>query len=285
MAKGAGQFDYASKARDEAELEDVEPWVERLARFGYAAKGVVYILIGVLALQAAFGQGGQTTGAGGALRTIVDEPFGQVALAAIAVGLVGYVLWRFVQAFLDPEHKGDDPKGLARRAGYLMSGLAYSTVAFTTVQMIFGSSGGGNSRQEEMWAARVLSLPFGTWLVGLGGLALLGIGAAQFYEAYQAAFAGKWKSSELSSEQEKWATRLGRFGLAARGVVYSILGLFLLRAALQYDASEAGGLGEALSALLRQPFGPWLLALVALGLASYGVYALLRARYRKVDPA
>lgn len=283
MADQLQQIDRSGDVERDSALDEAEPWVEPLARLGYAAKGVVYMLIGVLALQAAFGPGGKTTGAGGALRTIVDEPFGQLMLAVIAVGLVGYVLWRLVQAFLDPEDNGTDPKGLARRAAYLVSGLAYATVALTAGQLVFGAAGGSNDNQQEVWVARILSLPFGAWLVGLGGLLLIGGGLGQLYRAYEAEFADKWKSDELSSEQQSWATKLGRFGLAARGVVYGILGVFLIRAALQYDPSEAGGLGEALSALVQQPFGPWLLALVALGLASYGVYALLRARYRQLE--
>lgn len=267
----------------EGALSDVDKseWVERLARVGYAAKGVVYLLVGLLAAQAAFGTGGQTTGTQGALREIVKAPFGQLLLVLIALGLASYVLWRFVQAIRDPGNKGSDVKGLLQRAGYLASGLAYAGLSLTAIQMVVGSSGGSGSGQSaEDWTARLLALPFGTWLVGLAGLVAIGVGLAEFYRAYQADF--HLKREEMSETEETWVTRLGRVGLVARGIVYGLIGLFLIQAARQYDPSEAGGLGEALSTLAAQPYGPWLLGIVALGLAAYGLYSIARSRYRRI---
>ncbi|HEV2129901.1 MAG TPA: DUF1206 domain-containing protein, partial [Longimicrobiaceae bacterium] len=118
------------------------PWVEGLARLGYAAKGVVYLIVGGLAAQAALGSGGQTTGSEGALSTILRQPLGQVLLGAVAVGLAGYALWRFVQAALDPEHRGTDAKGIAIRLGYAISGVIHAGLAIEAARMVLGNGGG-----------------------------------------------------------------------------------------------------------------------------------------------
>lgn len=273
------------RANDDFDQEELAPWIERLARVGYGAKGIVYLVIGTLSAQAALGPGGETAGTRGALQSIVTQPFGQVMLAVIAIALLGYVLWRFVQAIADPENRGSDWKGLAHRAGYLASGLAYSGIALTAAQLIIGSprSGGGDTRED--WTARVLALPFGTWLVGAVGVVIIGVALAQLYRAYKASFADRWNASELSETQQEWATRLGRLGLTARGVVYAIIGSFVIRAAMQYDPEEAGGLSQALSALDHQPYGTLVLGAVALGFIAYGVYSLLLARYRRIEPS
>jgi hypothetical protein len=258
-------------------------WVERLARLGYAAKGVVYAIVGVLAVQAAFGAGGRTTDQKGALGAIAAQPFGKFLLALLTIGLIGYVIWRFVEAIQDPEHKSDDAEGLARRVGYAISGLIYASLAFSAIQLVMGSGGGGsggNSQQD--WTARLLSQPFGQWLVGLMGAFVIGLGFHQFYRAYKAKFRKEMKLHEMSPTEQTWATRIGRFGEAARGVVFVIIGFFLIQAARQSDASQARGLDGALQALAQQPYGPWLLGIVALGLVAYGIHMGVQARYRRI---
>jgi hypothetical protein len=260
-----------------------EPWVIALARFGYAAKGIVYGVIGILAFQAAFGAGGQTTDTRGALQEIVRQPFGQILLGIIGVGLIGYALWRFVQAGLDPEGKGTDAKGIVKRIGYAGSGFAYMGLALAAFQILTGSgSGGGGEQSQQHWTARLLAQPFGQWLVGIVALIILGVALNAFYVAYSAKFRDKLKIGEMSSAEETWVTRLGRAGLAARGVVFLLVGWFFIQAALQSDASETGGLDKALETLASQPYGPWLLGLVALGVIAYGLYALAEARYRRI---
>lgn len=272
----------ASNKAHEAKRE-AEPWVIALARFGYAAKGIVYGVIGILAFQAAFGAGGQTTDTRGALREIVQQPFGRILLGIIGIGLLGYVLWRFVQAGLDPEGKGSDAKGIVKRIGYAASGFAYAGLALAAFQILTGSgSGGGGGQSQQHWTARLLAQPFGQWLVAIVGLIIIGIALNAFYVAYSAKFREKLKMGEMSSAEDTWVTRIGRAGLAARGVVFALVGWFFIQAALQSDASETGGLGKALSTLAGQPYGPWLLGLVALGVIAYGLYAIAEARYRKI---
>ncbi|MFY7804188.1 MAG: DUF1206 domain-containing protein [Limnoraphis robusta] len=254
-------------------------WVERLARFGYATKGAVYGLIGLLAVMAAFGNSnGKTTDINGALRTIAAQPFGRSLLILVAVGLVGYVIWRFVEAIKDPENKGTDAKGIATRFGAIISGLIYASLAFNAALLAIGSSiGGGNSQQT--WTARVLSQPFGQWLVGTLGALIIGMGLYLIYQAYQTKFQKKLNLAELDYKQEKLIINVCRFGIAARGVIFMMLGFFLIQAARQFDPSQVEGLDGALQTLAQQPYGKILLAIVALGLIAYGIYMIVQARY------
>lgn len=259
-----------------------QPWVEPLARFGYTAKGIVYALVGILAAQAAFGAGGKTTDSRGALQTILEQPFGQFLLGLVAIGLVGYALWRLVQAMMDTENHGTEAKGIAQRLSYVGTAVIYGGLALTAARLALGSgsSGGGNASQD--WTARLLAQPFGQWLVGTIGALVIGFGCHQLYKAYTAKFRRKLKLNEMSENEKTWATRMGRFGLAARGIVFGVIGFFLIQAARSSNASEVRGLGGALAALASQPYGPWLLGLVALGLIAYGIYNFVLARYRQM---
>jgi hypothetical protein len=257
---------------------EAKSWIEPLGRFGYAAKGAVYALIGVLAAQAAFGRGGETTDSQGALQRIVQAPFGKILLGIVAIGLVGYAIWRLVQAFEDTENKGSDAKGYITRAAYAGVGLAYLGLAFSAVRMITGSGGQSGGGQQGL-TARLLAQPFGQLLVGLIGAVVIGVGAYQLYKAYSAKFREELKLQEMSQTEEQWATRSGRLGFAARGIVFIITGVFVITAALQTDASQARGMSGALDTLSQQQ---WLLGLVALGLIAYGLFCFVEARYRRM---
>jgi hypothetical protein len=263
-----------------------QPWVEPLARFGFAAKGVVYFVVGLLAAQAAFTTGGKTTDTSGALEEIVVQPFGKFLLSLVTVGIIGYVLWRLVQTILDPEHAGQrlNAKRIGQRIGYAVSGLAYAALAFTAIKLILGGER-HHSNATQDWTARVLTQPFGQWLVGLAGAIAIGVAVSYFYKSYKGKFRQKFKLHEMTPSEQTWAVRFGRFGIAARGVVFSIIGVFLIKAALQTDASQVKGLGQVLAALAQQPTGPWILGVVALGLIAYGIYSLVEARYRRINPS
>lgn len=257
------------------------PWVEGLARFGIAAKGIVYAIVGILAAQVAFGRGGKTTDTQGALEAIITQPFGKILLVLVAIGLVGYVMWRFVQAFLDPERKGTDAKGLFQRFCYFNSGIIYAGLALTAIKIILGSAT-SNSNSTQDWTARLLLQPFGQWLVATFGVIILATSFYQFYEAFSAKFRQKLKWQEMSQDERTWATRTGRFGYGARGIVFLVIGFFLMQAARQSDATQARGLDGALAALAQQPYGPWILGVVAIGLVAYGIHKIVEARYRRV---
>jgi len=265
-----------------AARHEVAKWVPKLFRAGYAAKGVVYAIIGFLAAKLAFGSGGETTDSKGALREIAEASWGTWALGLVGVGLIGYSLWKFVQSIKDPEGKGSDAEGLIKRAGFFGSGLIHGSLAFTALSMAFGGGGGGGgggSKTESM-TARVLSYEWGVWLVGLAGVVTIIVGLYQFYQAYEASFTKRWHTEEMSPAQLTWGKRAGRLGLAARGVVFSMMGWFFITAARQHDASEASGLEGVLNELATSSEGPWLLGIVAIGLMAYAVFCFVKARYR-----
>ena len=230
------------------------PWVERMARFGYVAKGVVYVVMGVLAVLAAVNAGGgSTTDQNGAFQTIEEAPFGQVLLGVVAVGLMGYVLWRSIQAVADPDGEGLEPKGVLKRIGYAGSALLHTFFAFTAANLAAGAGGDWGSSAEE-WTGWFLSLPLGWLLIATTGIGIVGVGLYQIYEAYQSKFKKYLKLGALSDGEPGWIEHGGRFGVAARGVVFIIAGVFLVLAALRTDEQEVRSLGGALSAILEQPF-------------------------------
>ncbi len=186
------------------------PWVEKLARFGYAAKGIVYLIVGFLAAQAAFTTGGRTTDTSGALVTIVSQPFGQFLLALVTIGLIGYVLWRIVETLFDPEHAGEavSAKRIAQRIGYGFSAIAYSGLALTAIKLIMGT-GSTDSSATQDWTARAMAQPLGRWLVGLAGLVVIGVGISYLYRAYQADFQRRLQRHQMSQAEQRWAKRLG----------------------------------------------------------------------------
>jgi uncharacterized membrane protein YidH (DUF202 family) len=259
------------------------PWIERLARYGYAAKGVVYVLVGSLAALGAFKEDEGPTDSRGALTQVVYQPYGRVMLCVVAVGLAGYALWRVTQALRDTEEKGTSWKGLAVRAGYACIGVVYGGLGYSTVRLILGHGAGkGSDETTKGWTAFALSFPLGRWLVALVGLGVVGFGLWQCYKAFTAKFRHKWKRHEMSEHARTLAMRAGQVGLVARGIVFGIIGLFLIQAAWRARAEEARGLGGALRALEQQPYGPYVLGAVALGLVAYGLYMFVEARYRRM---
>jgi hypothetical protein len=280
MATTRSTFEQAGARTEQAVRQAARnPWVERLARFGLAARGIVYAVIGLLAVQAAFFGRGKTTDTRGAIQAIGEQS--RALLALVAVGLLGYALWRFVQALLDPERKGSDAKGLAKRAAMAGSGIVYSGLAIAAFRALSGAAvhgGGGNERIT----ASLLDKPFGRWLVALAGLGVIAGGVQQIVKGWTRKFERKLNTGEMSADERRLALRTGQAGLAARGVVFLLTGGFLVQAALRYDPSKARGLRGALDTLAAQPHGPWLLGAVALGLVAFGAYSFLEARYRKI---
>jgi len=262
-------------------------WIETLARFGYAAKGVIYALVGILAVQAAFNWGGKVTGSKGTLQTIASQPFGKVMLFFVAVGLVGYVVWRFVSAIYDPEHNDEGAKNIARRLSYAISGLIYGSLAIAAFRIVFGSSsssGSGSGSGSGQQTATLLSQPFGRWLVGLVAAGAVAYGFYSIYRGVKTKFRKKLKLSEMSQTEETWATRLGRFGLISKGIVSIIIGYFFAQAARLSDASQAKTTAGVLQTIEQQPFGAILMGIVALGMLAYGIHMLTQARYRRISP-
>jgi hypothetical protein len=259
---------------------DARPGIKWLARLGMVCAGALYILIGVLAIQLALGAGGKTTDRTGALHEIADESWGTTLLVVLAIGFGGYALWRFTAAVLGEKLETNDDFGWGKRLWYVARGAFYAVLCYATVSLLSGSrsSSGNEQRQTET----VLDWPAGRWLVGAFGLGMLGWGLGNAYRGISRNFKDDLRTEQMSAQAERWATRMGVGGYLARAVVFALIGVFLIRAALQYDPSEAIGLDGALQKLAGQTFGPLLLGVVAAGLIAYGLFYFVRARYREV---
>jgi hypothetical protein len=235
-----------------------------------------------LAIPAALGVGGLTSGTQGALAVIASEPFGQFLLGLIGVGLVGLTIWYIVRGAYDPDNVGDDASGIVKRIGYVVAGLAYGVLAYSSFRILTTARSGGN--QAADWTAAVMQETYGIWLIAVTGLVIVGVGIYQLYKAYQTRFRRKLKVHQMSPTETKWGIRAGRLGIAARAVIFALVGLFLVQAAWQANPQQAGGVGKALQTLAGQSYGPWLLGIVALGLVAYGLYsAIVLARYRRIQ--
>jgi Domain of Unknown Function (DUF1206) len=256
------------------------PWVERAARAGHVAEGILYAVVALLALQIPLGLEGDTTDRQGALRTIAQQPAGEVMLFVIAGGLVGYAAWRFAQAFLDRDGEGTGIKALAKRASYLGRGLLYAGLALTALALVIGWGSSGGNEQEE--TARVFELPGGRWVVAAIGAGFLVAGVYNAYRSVTGKFRKHLREHMLGPAARGWTIVVGVLGHAARAVVFVLVGVFLLRAAWQYDPQEAIGLDGALRKVAETEYGELLLGLVAAGLLAYGFFCFVQARCRRV---
>ncbi|MBA3348576.1 MAG: DUF1206 domain-containing protein, partial [Actinobacteria bacterium] len=255
-------------------------WVERLGRAGLVAKGVLYAVIGVLAIKVALGGREESPDREGALNAIAQQPFGRGLLGVLALGLAAYALWRLAQGFLDRDNEGEGAKGLVKRGSAVVRAAWYGLLAAFTVGRIVDSRSGGSSEQKT--TAGVFQLPLGRYIVYAAGLAFFGTAAFNGYRAVTCKFNKKLKTGEMSDAEEKAATGVGILGHLARLVVFGLVGAFLVEAAWTYESKEARGLDGALLELSQEPYGGLLLGGVAVGLIAYALYCFVQARYRDI---
>ena len=254
-----------------------EQWLQRFARFGFASIGIVYCLMGLLTVRAAFGLSAEKGDKSEAFKFVYDQPFGKILLIGIAIGLAGYVMLRIFQALFDTENKGTDPKGLASRLNYASSAVIYSSLIVYAIKLASGNPGSGDSR--EFFVSKIMTYPMGEWIVGIAGLVIIGIGVYQIYLGVSKRF---MKIVKLySAGFQEGFQKAGMIGYAARGIVFSIVGYFLLRAAMDSNPREADGTGAAFD-FLQQNFGNLLMSVVAVGLIAYGVFMFVRARHESI---
>lgn len=259
-------------------------WIKPLAKTGLFAKGIVYCLIGLLALMSAFqiqGRAPARSDKTGVIQYLLEFTGGEVILLLLALGLLAYSGWRFVQAFLDTERKGTETKGIGKRLTYFFSGLTYLSICYLIVKGILAGSpnSGGASRSQLQ---DLMGHPFGAWLMAGIGLVFAAIGVYQIGYGSSEKYRKHVNLQKLSQKASVSLLRAGKIGYIARGVVWLIIAFLFMKAAYHHNASEAGDTGSAFRFVHGSPFGTYLLAILAFGLICYGVMNFIRAAFENV---
>jgi hypothetical protein len=271
--------DIQKEGKKVAKQAAFSPLMEKLMRLGYAVKGFLYVAIGLIAIAGALGKSTTPADQLGAIVAFSKLPYAPVFMWVILIGLVSYSLWGVVRAVFDPLHKGNDLKGLMARGGFLLSAITYASFVIPTYHLINGAAGGAGTNSTVKMVSTVMNMPMGRWLIGAVGLAAIAAGLYQIYMGIKMNFDQFYKPYALSSEQFRVAKQMGRFGTAARGVVFAIVGGFLVLAAYQANPGHARGFDGAFKYLARQPYGLWILGIIALGLIAFGLYSLMMAAW------
>ena len=249
-----------------------------LARAGLAARGVIYVLIGWVAILVALGKTAQETDQRGALQLLSGKPYGLVSLWLLCIGFAAYALWRLSEAAFGVTVDG---KAAGPRLKSLGRAVIYASLAVTTFSVITGAKRSQSGQQED-WTAKVMSHPGGRWAVGLAGAIVVVVGVVLVMDGVQRKFVKYLRTGEMSPRTRHVVLRLGVIGTVARGLVFALTGALVIDAAVAYQPSKAGGLDTALNTLRHQPFGEFALIVAAVGLIIFGVYGLCEARWRKV---
>jgi len=255
----------------------VRPWIRRFVRIGYAAKGVIYILIGVLALRLAFGEGGRLTDQNGALLSMIRQPFGSALLTIIGLGLLAYASWEIVGAVLD---RRSGRRGWGDCALSIIKGVTYGAIGVQAARLVMGEPHGSTGADD--YARATMRLPFGEVLLALIGGGVAVYGALQMWKAWKSEFDEDLDEHRLRREGGSWVLDIGRIGTGARGLILMLMGTAFIDAAFDGQPSDAKGIPEALATVFSQPYGPALLAMVAAGVTCFGIFQLLHARYARV---
>ncbi|HKV87036.1 MAG TPA: DUF1206 domain-containing protein [Candidatus Dormibacteraeota bacterium] len=269
----------AGTAKHAAERAATNPAIEFLERAGYVARGVVYAVMGALALALAFGVGGKATDPTGTIVTLTAAPFGRFLLLAVGICLAAYALWGFVRAIFDPLRRGKDAPGIVERLGFVWSGISYSALALFSLQLFAGAGSGASSDSTQSTITRVLAYPAGKWVATAIGVVAIAVGIYQFVMAYRADFKKDLKREEMTPTELQLVEGLGRIGFIARGAVFTLVGWFVVQGGLHRDPNRVHGYSGAFLFLLAQPYGHLLLGIVAAGFVALGFHSFACARW------
>lgn len=266
------------------DAKEVAPWIEVFARVGFAAKGVLYVTMSALAASAALGMGGKSNpDSKQAMQKLFEAPFGRLLVAVIALGLVGYGVWRIIEGITDPQNRGHGPKGIVQRGSSVVRGVIHLALAFAAGMLaLYRESTGGGSGQIRTWVGKAIATPGGTYALMAVAAGLAGYGVWQLYCAFRAKLSKELELGRVSGALRPWIIGVSRFGIAARGVVLGMVAVLLYRAARDSDPRQAGGVGDSLHHLFVE-VGRWPYLVIALGLGAYGLYEVLNARYRRIE--
>lgn len=258
----------------------MNPRLEKIARTGYLAKGIVYAIAGALTFLAAFDLGGQKTDQSRVLEFLARQPFGNALLLLLSLGMACYALWRFTQTFHDPEGIGSDKKGTFKRTAFFLSGCSYLGLGYLAVMQISGNGSSGGSDMSSSIPATTTGLV----LLGILGGVFAGRGIYQFIRIHRSSFTRKFNWKSVRNEKRRKAIKNAAIlGMMSRGILFLVIGYFALRAALTSDPSEMKSTAEAFSFIEDSVFGAWLLGLIAAGFVGYGIYMFMTAKYRAFD--
>jgi Domain of Unknown Function (DUF1206) len=271
----------AHSARNKVSHAEHNSVLQALGRFGDVCYGAVHIVVAVLAVRLAFGGSGHSVDQKGAVTTIAAQPFGEVVLWLIAVGLVAFGAWQLLCAAVGFQWIDKESKRARRRIGAAGRAVAVIAIAVFTVRLLLSDPSRSSDSQSKEATARLMSVTGGRILVGVVALAVLIVAVTTGYRGARRRFVQDLDLSRLPVGARRWTERLGVVGFLAKGVAYAIVGILVLIAAITFNPNRAGGLDDALRTLVAQPFGAVLLVIVALGLAAYGGYCFLEARCRK----
>ncbi len=261
--------------------QELRPWVARAVRGGYVAKGLIYLLIGALALRLAAGlKGGRLMDPGGALVMLMRQPFGQIIVAILGIAILAYSAWQFVAAIWDTRRKGRGWKGWMGRALTTIKGAAYGAVGWQALRLVMGMR--STSTRPSAVAADVLTVPLGDIFLFLVGAGVAVYGAFELRDAVGSRFGDDFDEHRFRRETGSWAVAIGCFGNAARAVLLMTIGVALITAAVQREPGEAGGVAHALATLFSQRYGIVLAGAVAAGLTCFGLFQFMHARYARL---
>jgi hypothetical protein len=278
----SSSISIGKRAEGAAQRAAAHPTLELLERLGYVARGVLYAVMGALALGLALGVGGLATDQSGSLVFLTSGPLGKMMLLVVAAGLAAYAVWGFVRAIFDPLNRGKDANGILDRLGFVWSGISYAALAVFAFQLFAGSGQIAARDSTQTTIARILAYPAGEWAAVAIGLVAIGVGIYQFVMAYTASFKKDLKRDEMTKAQEDFVVGLGRLGFFARGVVFTLVGWFVLQGGLHRDPNRVHGFSGAFLFLLTQPYGHLLLGIVALGFVALGLHSFAAARWMKL---